>query len=266
MAFEASHATARGHEAARPLARGAREALRLPARSRDGAGVHSSGKEVSAAKTPAVVGVADHNGWAVLVTVAAVDGEPRVVDRRRVELIEKGLPSQPYHHETTALPVTEAEQLVRKVKRSVATSAAAALERLSADLSSEYHVSSIVIRQPPLDVLPATVADAHRSYYVFCRADGMLYHSAIVSAARGRNWDVLLHRRGEELALAAEALHAETADVERFINELKSSLGPPWTAEFRNAFAAALARLSTESPLRPLRAASSRELRRVSTR
>lgn len=215
---------------------------------------------------PVVVGVADHNGWAMLLTVAAVNGQPTVIDRRRVELIEKGLPSQPYHHETTALPMTEAEQLVRKVKRSVAACAAAALDRLSADLSSEYEVSSIAIRQPPLDELPATVADAHRSYYVFCRADGMLYHSAIVAAARERKWEVLLHRRGEEVALAAEALRAETADVERFINDLKATLGPPWTAEFRNAFAAALARLNAGSPLRPLRAASSREPRRAAKR
>ena len=41
------------------------------------------------------VGVAHHLGWAVVVT-AAHDG--RVVDRRRVELIEPGLPAAPVHH------------------------------------------------------------------------------------------------------------------------------------------------------------------------
>ena len=59
---------------------------------------------------PGVVGVADHNGWAILVSAAAVNGEPTVVDRRRVELIERGVPSQPYHHETLALGDDEAEQ------------------------------------------------------------------------------------------------------------------------------------------------------------
>ena len=196
---------------------------------------------------PVVVGVADHNGWAMLVTVAAIDGRPTVIDRRRVELIEKGVPSQPYHHETTALAETEAEQLVRKVKRSVAASTALALDRLSADLSPQYRVSSITVRQPPLDDLPATVAEVHRSYYVFCRADGMLYHSAIVSGAHARGWDVLLHPRGEEFARAAEALRVSVDDVERFINELKSNLGPPWSAEHRHAFAAAIAGLGEQS-------------------
>jgi len=194
-------------------------------------------------KPPAVVGVADHNGWAVLVTAAMVGGQPTVIDRRRVELIEKGLPSQPYHHETVSLGKADAEALVHRVKRSVAACTALALDRLSADVSPKYRVTSVAIRQPPLDSLPSTVADAHRSYYVFCRADGMLYHSAIAAAARQRNWDVLLHRRGEEMEMAAEALRKDAAGVERFINDLKTRLGPPWTAEHRNAFAAAIAGL-----------------------
>ena len=201
---------------------------------------------------PVVVGVADHNGWAMLVTVAAINGEPTVVDRRRVELIEKGLPSQPYHHETTALGKTEAEQLVRKVTRSVAASTAAALEHLAADLSPQYRVASIAIRQPPLDGMPATVADAHRSYYVFCRADAMLYYSAIVTDARQRGWNVLCHRRGEELGMAAQALRVSVDDVERFINDLRSTLKSPWTAEIRHAFAAAIAGLGQQSRLRAL--------------
>ncbi len=186
----------------------------------------------------------------MLVTVAAIDGQPTVIDRRRVDSIEKGLPTQPYHHDTVGLGEDEAEALVRKVKLSVARATGRALDRLSADLSPKYQVSAIAIRQPPLDVLPVTVADAHKSYYVFCRADAMLYHSAIVSAAHERGWDVLLHRRGEEVAKAAEALRADAAHVERFINGLKSALGPPWSAEHRNAFAAAIAALSKQSRLR----------------
>jgi hypothetical protein len=205
----------------------------------------------------------------MLVTVAAVDGQPAVVDRRRIELLEQGVPSQPYHHDTTKLSEPEAEKLVARVKRSAALCTGVALDRFAADLSPDFRVSAIAMRQPPLDDLPATVAEAHRSYYVFCRADAMLYHSAIVSAAKARSWKVLLHRRGEEVAMAAEALRADTADVERFITDLKATLGPPWSAEHRHAFAAALAGLHKESPLRPLRAASSaasRRGRQVSTR
>ena len=191
-----------------------------------------------------VVGVADHNGWAVLVSAAAVNGKPAVLDRRRVALIENGVPSQPYHHETLALSDAESEQLLSKVRRSITESTALAFDRLSADLSPRYRVSSITIRQPPLERLPATVGEVHRSYHVTCRADGMLYHSAICTAARERDWKVALHPRGEEMSKAAEALQVSADEVARFIDDLKLTLKAPWTAEHRNAFAAAIGRLS----------------------
>lgn len=201
---------------------------------------------------PVVVGVAEHNGWAILVSAAALNGEPTVVDRRRVSLIEKGVPNQPYHHETLALSDAAAEQLLRKVKRSIAACTALAFDRLSADLWPRYRVASITIRQPPLDHLPATVGEVHGSYHALCRADGMLYHSAICTAARQRDWTPVFHRRGEELAKAAAALQASTREVERFLNHLRQTLRPPWTAEHRNAFAAAIGRLRQQSRLRAL--------------
>jgi hypothetical protein len=193
---------------------------------------------------PVVVGVADHSGWAIFISAAVVNGEPAVVDRRRVTLIEKGVPNQPYHHETLALTDVEAEQLLREVRRSIAACTTLAFDRLSADLSPRYRVSSITIRQPTLAQLPATVGEVHRSHALY-RADGMLYHSAICTAARQRDWTVAFHRRGEELAMAAEALHAGTDEVERFLSDLGQTLGPPWTAEHRHAFAAAIGRLQT---------------------
>ena len=45
-------------------------------------------------RTPVVAGVSDHNGWAIFVCVSATDGVPAVIDRRRVELINRGLPNQ----------------------------------------------------------------------------------------------------------------------------------------------------------------------------
>ena len=52
---------------------------------------------------PCVVSVADHTGWAHLVCVAARGRTPAVIERRRVTLIEAGLPTQPYEHDTMAM-------------------------------------------------------------------------------------------------------------------------------------------------------------------
>jgi hypothetical protein len=222
-------------------------------------GSRTNGKQKRSEGRPVVVGVADHNGWANLVVVAAVNGAPEVVDRRRVPLIADDVPNQPYHHDTLALSATEGEQLLRRVKRSVAAATAAAFDRLSTELSPKYRVSSITIREAPLPVMPETVVEVHRSYYVFCRADAMLYHSAIVSAARQRGWDILFHRRGDELARAAAALSMDVDDVERFVNDLRLTLKSPWTAEHRTAFAAAIAGLGKQSRLRALRSDVNRE-------
>jgi hypothetical protein len=64
----------------------------------------------------AVVGIADHAGWAVLVTV--VDGT--LVDRRRVTLLEDDLPNLPHHHDAQELPIDRGVALVEKVRASVA--------------------------------------------------------------------------------------------------------------------------------------------------
>src|SRR4051812_49631066 len=100
------------------------------------------------ARRPVVVGVADHNGWAVLVSAAIANGAPAVVDRRRVSLIEDGVPSQPYHHETLALGDAESEQLLHRVRQSIAACTEHALRQLAADLSTRYRVAAVTIRHP----------------------------------------------------------------------------------------------------------------------
>lgn len=190
-----------------------------------------------------VVGVADHGGWAVLMTAALENRTPTVVDRRRVEIIEPGVPTQPYHHDTLTLDEAAAERLVRKVKRSVALSTARALDRLAHDLGSAHRIAGLAMREPTLERLPASVKDAHASYHVMCRADGMLYHSALVEAAERRGWPVTFVRRGDELARAAEALQTTERTMEGRVRDLGRTLGPPWTADHRYALAAAVATL-----------------------
>jgi uncharacterized protein YraI len=56
-------------------------------------------------RTPCVISVADHAGWAHIVCVSAPGNVPAVVERRRVTLIDAGLPTLPYHHETLRMPV-----------------------------------------------------------------------------------------------------------------------------------------------------------------
>ena len=61
----------------------------------------------------AAVGVADHSGWAVLMTM---DRSGNLLDRRRVELVEDGVPVMPHHHDAQGLPIDEGVALVERVR------------------------------------------------------------------------------------------------------------------------------------------------------
>lgn len=47
----------------------------------------------------AIVGVSDHAGWAVLVAVE----RGKLIGRRRISLVEDGVPVMPHHHDARAL-------------------------------------------------------------------------------------------------------------------------------------------------------------------
>ena len=194
----------------------------------------------------AVLGVADHNGWAVCVTVAASRGVPLVVDRRRVDLIEPGVPSQPYHHETVGMPLPEAETLVVRVRESVMRTTLARLTDLREELES-YSIVAMTIRNPPLSYVPVTVAQAHESYPVMCRADGMMYHDALCTAARQLGIAVELEDRARAIVRAADRLAVSVEALERFLQTTGESLGPPWQKEHRLAAAAAIGVLADRS-------------------
>ena len=186
--------------------------------------------------------MADHNGWAILVSAAAVNGEPTVVDRRRVRLIEKGVPSQPYHHETLALSDAEAEQLLRKVKRSIAACTALAstafrpicrrsIECLPSPFDNRrWHTCQ---RRSKRFTVPITRCVGQMACSITQRFVRPLVSEtgSWCFIVAGRSW-----RRPQRRL-------QEQHDVERFISDLRQTLKAPWTAEHRNAFAAAIGSL-----------------------
>lgn len=174
-----------------------------------------------------VVGVADHAGWAVLVTVSA-DGE--LVDRRRVELLEAGLPCLPHHHEAQGLPEDQAIALVERVRQSALRCARASLEALGVALP--FPVDRIAIRECPR--LPDTVMERIRDYRAQCVADTVMFRHALADAASARGWAVSWYDRKRVLA---------PPGVEERLTAVGKAAGRPWTQDHRAAMAAAVAHL-----------------------
>jgi hypothetical protein len=178
---------------------------------------------------PCVVSAAEHAGWAHFVSVAAPGGTPAVVERRRVALIGKGLPTMPYHHESIGMAEDEANALIARVRRSIAEYALRALRAVVTDLTPTYAVVALAIREPPFADLPDTVIPVRQSYRLQCAADGMMYQLALCRAADDLGLDVYQRRRGGETSVTGRPA------------------GPPWTNEHRWAYAAGITALAAHA-------------------
>lgn len=183
------------------------------------------------AKTTAFVGVSDHAGWAVLVTVGR-DGV--VVDRRRVVLVDDGLPVMPHHHDAQGLRPDDGVALVERVRASARGRARATLEALAAELP--VAIRGIALRACP--DLPPTVAERIASYRARNVADWVMYREALAEAASARRWTVSWYDARRVIDDAARALGRPVGDL---LRDAGKALGPPWRQDHRLAMAAALA-------------------------
>ena len=180
----------------------------------------------------AVIGVSDHGGWAVLVTAAA-DGS--LLDRRRVELVDEGLPKIPHHSEAQRLPIDQAVALVERVQASVERHAKLRLDEVAVTLSARGIVG-IALRQCP--ALPPTIAERIKDYRAQNNADWVMYRQALAAAAEARGWAVHWYDAKKVLDAASEALGI--ADLDAHFVQLRKSIGPPWSQDHKIAMAAAI--------------------------
>jgi hypothetical protein len=167
-----------------------------------------------------------------------------VIERRRVAIIDPGLPTQPYEHDSRAMREDEANALISRVRRSIAARTSLALQRVVTELAPAYAVVALAIRKPPFDELPGTIADVWKSHRLLYSADGMLYQLAFCHAARRLELGVHLCRRGEEGSRAARQIGVTPGEIETFVNRTGRPAGPPWTQEHRRAYAAGIAVLA----------------------
>ena len=153
----------------------------------------------------------------------------------------------PYHHESIGMGEDEANALIARVRRSIARCTSRALRGVIADLAPAHAVVALTIREPPFSALPETVAVVRQSYPLQCAADGMMYQLALCRAARDLGLEVEVYRRGEETARAAARLEIQPRDIELFVSVTGRPPGPPWTQEYRRAYAAGIAALTAHA-------------------
>jgi hypothetical protein len=181
-------------------------------------------------KNGGIIGVSDHGGWAVLVTVAC-DGT--LLDRRRVELVDEGLPKLPHHSEGQRLPLDEAVALVERVRVSAKRHAVLALDGVTMAVP---HILGVALRTCPK--LPPTIAERITDYRAQNNADWVMYRKALASAAEARGTPVHWYDAKKVLEVASQALRVENLDA--YFLEVRKAIGPPWDKDHKLAMAAAV--------------------------
>jgi hypothetical protein len=174
------------------------------------------------------VGIAHHLGWAVAVTASA---DHAVVDRRRIQLIEPGMPVAPVEHEAKSLGDDAAGRMVAEARESALRATSGSLDQLAAALSAP--IVSVSLRGWPPG-FPDDIAVQRRPPYD-SRADSVMYCQVLAECAHLRGWAVHLFDAKAVEAQAARILGPRSYDV---LHGPRAALGPPWTKDHRIALAA----------------------------
>jgi len=176
------------------------------------------------------VGIAHHLGWAVAVTASA---DHDVVDRRRIELIEPGMPMAPIEHDAEPLSDDAAARMVAQARASAQRATLASLDQLAASLPEP--IVSISMRAWPLD-FPDDIAIQRRPPHQ-SRADSVMYCQVLSECAHVRGWEVHIFDARDVEAQAARILGSRADGV---LDGPRATLGPPWTRDHRIALAATI--------------------------
>ena len=165
-----------------------------------------------------------------------------VVDRRRIELTEPGVPTAPIHHEggphllhRTAQPLDDRAlaTLVADVRASVVRAASVALDQLATALPEP--IVSISLRAWP-DDFPQDIAVQRRVPYE-SRADSVMYRQVLADLARHRGW--VVHRYNAK-EVESEAVRILGDRAHAVLHGPRTTLGPPWSKDHRVALAATI--------------------------
>ena len=175
------------------------------------------------------VGIAHHLGWAVAVTAST---DHKVVDRRRIELIEPGMATAPIHHEGKPLDDAATAALVVEVRASAVRATSASLDELATAVPEP--IVSMSLRAWPLD-FPDDIAVQRRP--LRGPADSVMYRQVLAEQAHARGWEVHLFD-AKDIESQAVGILGDRAD--EVLHGPRATLGPPWTKDHRMALAATI--------------------------
>jgi hypothetical protein len=192
-------------------------------------------------------GVKAHSGWAALVVLGTCSGELQVVDRCRMELVEKDEASwakQPYHA-ARRLNAGDARDLVRRAleaTRRIAVREMGAALRRARDAGHEVAACAVLV----VDPMPEwTVDEILAVHFRMHKAEGVLFRDAVARAATACSLRLLGIPEKHLDEHAERALATSVTSLRKTIASLGKSAGPPWGKDQKDASLAAMIALRT---------------------
>ena len=187
-------------------------------------------------------GLKAHSGWAALVVVGQHDGTLAVVDRRRLELVDRDEASwakQPYHA-AEGLPARDARQIVERGLTAARRHATREMRQAVTRIEREGHTidgCAVLMGQPMPDW---SVDDILAVHFRMHKAEGVLFRDALARAAKACGQRLVEIPEKTLQDHAHRALGAPPATLAKHIAVLGKTAGPPWGKDQKDAALAAM--------------------------
>lgn len=193
-----------------------------------------------------------HTGWAAVVAAAVRSNQIEILTRRRIELLpgDESVPRFVYHQAAERGAKESAALVKRAVAGSRQTARAAVKDVLEWLRRMDIAVDRAGIPGGSTRV-PANLAQILGSHPLIHAAEGALFHSAVTQACASAGLEVVTMRERDVLARAAAAQGIGEAGFRKSLDDLRKTIGPPWTADEKIAAAAALLALSPAATAAP---------------
>ena len=169
-----------------------------------------------------------HSGWAALVAIGREKGELRVVDRRRIELVENAWAKAPYHA-AEELERGEARALVERGIDEAHRVAEKTLRDATRLLADHDIVACAVLMPNPMP--DWTTDDILAVHFRMHKAEGVLFPETLARAAQAC---------GLRLVRVPEKTLVPDAKALAVIARLGKSAGAPWGKDQKSATLAAM--------------------------
>jgi hypothetical protein len=187
-------------------------------------------------------GMKAHSGWAALVVLGSRSGGLRVVDRCRMELVEKDEASwakQPYHA-AERLNAGEARDLVRRglerARRIAVREMRTAVKR-TCEAGHEVVACAVLV----VDSMPDWTVDEIRAvHFRMHKAEGVLFRDVLARAAGACGLRLLRIPEKQLDEHAERTLATSVSKLRKTTASLGKAVGPPWGKDQKDAALAAM--------------------------